>query len=184
MIAKLKKIPGTQCRGYSPPLIASTCRSASPKRWSGSMIACTCYWMCVHTLVKNRWAKSAISVPGGTGFSQYPDHSAVFVCTTDHFLTIYAHMCKYHTGDRMHGDTMPEPHTPKTSTSQSAATAAQETSTLHTCLCGEIHPHTPDHASNRDTCTSPKKFGASCCCSIEETESETPHCCGHKPRCH
>ncbi|MDD5187762.1 MAG: hypothetical protein PHF57_06100 [Methanoregula sp.] len=79
---------------------------------------------------------------------------------------------------------MPEPHTPKTSTSQSAATAAQETSTLHTCLCGETHPHTLDHASNRDTCTSPKKFGASCCCSIEETERENPHCCGHKPRCH
>jgi hypothetical protein len=105
-------------------------------------------------------------------------------CQCVRVYMIYAHMCNYSTGDRTHGDTMPEQNTTKTHNDRSAAPVTDECTIEHTCMCGETHVITPEHTSNRDTCTSTKKFGSSCCCSADETESEVVHICGHKPRCH
>nr|WP_319376522.1 hypothetical protein [uncultured Methanoregula sp.] len=59
-----------------------------------------------------------------------------------------------------------------------------ESTTLHTCACGEQHEEIPDSPSHRETCTSPKKFGNSCCCGSGEEATAARLRCGHGPRCH
>ncbi|MHB8052387.1 MAG: hypothetical protein ACYDEZ_03700 [Methanoregula sp.] len=58
-----------------------------------------------------------------------------------------------------------------------------ETTTLHTCACGEQHEDLPGSPSHRDACTSTLKFGDSCCCVSDNTSKGEPHRCGHGPRC-
>jgi len=58
----------------------------------------------------------------------------------------------------------------------------QDSTTEHTCACGETHRHRPGSPSHREECTSPKKFGDTCCCA-RTIPTGNQHRCGHGPKC-
>ncbi|MFZ1897885.1 hypothetical protein [Methanoregula sp.] len=74
---------------------------------------------------------------------------------------------------------MPEP----TTNNKKPVAARRGCIDEHTCACGEKHEEPKGEISHREACTSPLKFGETCCCQSEE-DAQTPHRCGHGPRCH
>jgi hypothetical protein len=78
---------------------------------------------------------------------------------------------------------MPNDKQPATNDTKKSNNEKESTS-LHTCACGEQHEEIPEAPSHRDACTSTLKFGDSCCCGSSEAAKEARNRCGHGPRCH